>query len=94
MADKDLEGYEPFAQERARDDDDLVRTAAVMNVAPYLKGLQFPASQEEVRRKAKEGGADAAALEEIEKLPERTFQSPVDLIDKLGDEVEGIGEGR
>lgn len=89
--DEKLAGYEPFAQERARDEDDLVRTASVMNVAPYLKGLDFPASKDDVQKKAKQGGADDAALEELRRLPERTYGSPVELIDALGDMAGSVG---
>lgn len=61
-----------------------------MNVVPYLKGIGFPTDKRAVREKARAGGADETALEEIERLPERTFETPTDLITALGHEVDPL----
>lgn len=81
-----------MADEKATVPDDVVAAGAVVNVATYLKGLDFPADRAKVERKAVENGADDSALAEIRYLPkDAVFHDPVELFKALGDEVQGIG---
>ncbi|MBD2358271.1 DUF2795 domain-containing protein [Tolypothrix sp. FACHB-123] len=55
-------------------------------VQKYLKGMDYPASTEELIQHAQEQGADEDVLSILEELPEdEEFESPTDLSEALGE---------
>jgi Protein of unknown function (DUF2795) len=55
-----------------------------IQVQKYLKGIGYPASREQIIRKAEESGADATIMQALQKLPETEFRSPNDISSALG----------
>ncbi|MGY8526952.1 DUF2795 domain-containing protein [Paracidovorax citrulli] len=55
-----------------------------IDVQKSLKGLDFPASKEDILSKAQEGGASEDILAELEQIPEREYQTPADISKELG----------
>lgn len=55
-----------------------------IDVQKSLKGLDFPASKEDILAKAQEGGASEDILAELEQIPEREYQTPADISKELG----------
>jgi len=58
-----------------------------IEVQKYLHGLEYPAQREEIIDKAEEEGADAEILELLQKLPDKDYESPVEVssaVSKLG----------
>lgn len=71
--------------------EDVVAAGAVANVTQYLDGVEWPATREDVERKARANGADESALQEIKALPaDKRFENPADLIKAVGNEVHGL----
>ncbi|MDZ7957699.1 MAG: DUF2795 domain-containing protein [Aulosira sp. DedQUE10] len=57
-----------------------------VSVQKYLKGVDYPATTEELIQHAQEQGADDDVLSILEELPEdEEFESPTDLSEALGD---------
>ncbi|MBD2194606.1 MULTISPECIES: DUF2795 domain-containing protein [Calothrix] len=57
-----------------------------ISVQKYLKGIDYPATTEELIQHAQEQGADEDVLSILEELPEdEEFDSPTDLSAALGD---------
>ena len=80
-----------MAEEKKQVTEDEIAAGAVVNVADYLKGIDFPARREDVERCARENGADASALEQIRNLPEdRSYDNPVELFADLGEQVKRV----
>ncbi|TWG87258.1 uncharacterized protein DUF2795 [Cupriavidus gilardii J11] len=55
-----------------------------IDVQKSLKGLDFPASKEDIVSRARDGGASDDILSELEQLPEREYQTPADISKELG----------
>jgi len=55
-----------------------------IQVQKHLKGMGYPATREDVIRKAQESGADERILAALKKLPETQFNSPNDISQALG----------
>jgi hypothetical protein len=53
-------------------------------IQKYLGGLRYPARKPQVLDHARHRGADATVLEALGSLPERNFESPVDLSRHVG----------
>lgn len=54
----------------------------------YLKGLEYPASKADVIDTAQDEGADDMLLDSMrDQLPEAIFDSPADLSQALGDQL-------
>lgn len=52
----------------------------------FLKGMEYPASKDEVLRKAEENGADDDVRSSLETLPDgETFETPADVSKHLGE---------
>jgi hypothetical protein len=52
-------------------------------IQEYLKGLNFPASKQDITSKARENGADDNIMSMLQKLPDRMFQSQDDLKNEM-----------
>ena len=58
-----------------------------IEVQKYLHGLEYPAQREEIIDKAEEEGADEDILALLQQLPDKEYESPVELssaVAKLG----------
>jgi Protein of unknown function (DUF2795) len=51
----------------------------------HLKGIQYPASKDELVAHAKEHGADENALSVFEQLPEQDYDTPTDVSKAIGE---------
>ena len=50
---------------------------------PYLKGLMYPATKEEVIQQVKKNDADQVTLETFEKINPKKFYSHIDMVNAL-----------
>ncbi len=50
----------------------------------HLKGMDYPASKQELIEHAKKQGADEDALSALEELPEQEYEAPTDVNKALG----------
>lgn len=50
----------------------------------HLKGMDYPASREDIIRHAEENGADEEALSVLEQLPDEEFETPADVSKAVG----------
>jgi len=50
-----------------------------------LKGVDYPASKEELIEHAKQQGADENAISVLEQLPDQEYESPTDVSEAVGD---------
>jgi hypothetical protein len=50
----------------------------------YLKGVDYPASRDDLVRRAREHGASDDVIEALERLPATRFESPSDVSQALG----------
>lgn len=50
-----------------------------IEVQKYLHGLEYPAQRQEIIDKAEEEGADDEILELLQRLPDRDYESPVEV---------------
>ena len=55
------------------------------NVSHHLKGIGFPASKDDLLRKAKDNGADQDVLEVIEAMPDADFETMADVMKAYGE---------
>ncbi|MBY4898560.1 DUF2795 domain-containing protein [Cupriavidus sp. AU9028] len=55
-----------------------------IDVQKSLKGLDFPASKDDIVSKARDGGASEDILAELEQIPEREYETPADISKELG----------
>lgn len=51
----------------------------------HLKGVDYPASKEELIEHAKQQGADDNAISVLEQLPDQEYDSPTDVSEAVGD---------
>ncbi|MBD2774045.1 DUF2795 domain-containing protein [Iningainema tapete] len=51
----------------------------------HLKGVDYPASKEDLISHAKEQGADENAISVLEQLPDQDFESPTDVSQAVSD---------
>jgi len=51
----------------------------------YLKGLNYPASKDDLLRKARENGAPSEVIDMINSLSESQFNSPIDVSRAFGE---------
>ncbi|MBY4948593.1 DUF2795 domain-containing protein [Cupriavidus respiraculi] len=58
--------------------------ASPIDVQRSLKGIDFPASKEDILAQAKQGGADENVMGELEQIPDREYDSPTDISRELG----------
>lgn len=50
----------------------------------HLKGMDYPASKQELIEHAKNQGADEDALSALEELPEQEYEAPTDVNKAIG----------
>ena len=51
----------------------------------YLKGVDYPASKDDLIQRAKQQGADENVNSALEQLPDEQYQTPTDVNKALGD---------
>ncbi len=56
-----------------------------IQIQKYLKGLDYPASKEDLISHAEEAGADESILSILEELSDEEFQTPVDVSKAIGE---------
>ena len=54
-------------------------------VEPFLKGLMYPATKEDIVVQAKKNDADHLTLEVLESLSEKTYYSHPEIFDELAE---------
>ncbi len=55
----------------------------ISKIQEFLKGLNFPASKQDITNKAQENGADNNTMSMLQKLPDKIFNSQSDLMDEM-----------
>ncbi len=55
-----------------------------IQVQKYLSGIDYPASKQELVRRAEDQGADDNVRQTLERLPEREYNSPNDVSEAIG----------
>jgi hypothetical protein len=50
----------------------------------HLKGMDYPASKEELIQHAQQQGADENAISVLQQLPEQEYQTPTDVSEAVG----------
>lgn len=55
-----------------------------IQVQKFLKGLDYPASKQDVLQKAEQEGADDDVRSTLEQLPDEEFQTPADVSKAIG----------
>ncbi len=66
-------------------DDEMDEIVNPIQVQKYLKGVDYPASKQDLLRTAEEEGADDNVLETLRMLPDMEFNSPNDVAEAIGD---------
>ena len=51
----------------------------------HLKGVDYPASKEDLIKHAKQNGADEDALSALEQIPDEDYEAPTDVSKAIGD---------
>lgn len=51
----------------------------------HLKGVDYPASKEDLTKHAQQQGADEDALSTLEKLPDEQYETPADVSKAVGE---------
>lgn len=51
----------------------------------HLKGVDYPASKEDLIKHAKQQGADENALSALEQIPDEQYETPTDVSKAIGD---------
>lgn len=51
----------------------------------HLKGLDYPASKQDIINHAKQQGADENAIAVLEQLPDEEYEAPTDVSEAVGD---------
>jgi hypothetical protein len=55
-----------------------------IQVQKFLGGLDYPATREDVVKRATEQGADKPILEMLQRLPDEQFETPADVSQAIG----------
>ena len=55
-----------------------------IQVQKYLKGIDYPASKQEILRTAADQGADEDVRATLDRLPDQEFNSPADISEAIG----------
>lgn len=59
-------------------------TVNPISVQKYLKGMDYPASKDELIDHAEEQGADDEVLDLLEQLPDEEYETPADVSKAIG----------
>lgn len=54
------------------------------NVTHHLEGIDFPASREDLEKRAKENGAEEDVLNVIREMPDQQYESMADVTKGIG----------
>lgn len=65
-----------------------------IQVEKLLKGLDYPASKQDVIKYAEQHGADENAREALQHLPDQTFDSPIGISKAIGSMERGGEQNR
>lgn len=55
-----------------------------IQVQKFLKGIDYPASKQEILRTAEDQGADEDVRSTLDRLPDQEFNSPADISEAIG----------
>lgn len=55
-----------------------------IQVQKYLKGLTYPVQKKDILQKARANGAEAHMLEQLQNLPEQSYERPTDVTKAIG----------
>lgn len=66
------------------------RGGMTTEIEKSLKGINFPASKQDLMQQAKMNNASQDVMQAIEKLPEERFNSPTDVAKAWGQERRGM----
>jgi hypothetical protein len=61
----------------------MSNVASMPKVQEFLKGVNFPASKQDITNKAQQSGADNMIMSILQKLPDKVFQSKDDLMNEV-----------
>lgn len=50
----------------------------------YLKGVDYPASKNDLIKQAQQNGADQRVLERLKQLPDRSYEGPAGISKAIG----------
>ena len=53
---------------------------SALKIQTYVKGIEFPASKQEIIKKAREQGADNNVISILQRHPNKKYQSSIDLM--------------
>jgi len=67
-------------------------TVNPVQVEKFLKGVDYPATKEDLIRHAQQQGADQQVLESLKHLPDKTFEGPAGVSKAIG-EIDGGSKG-
>jgi Protein of unknown function (DUF2795) len=59
-------------------------TISPIDVQKALKGMDYPASKEEIVRHAEQNGADKEVLDALRKIPDREYEGPSGVSREVG----------
>ena len=60
-------------------------TVNPVQVEKFLKGVDYPATKEDLIRHAQQQGADQQVLETLKQLPDKTFEGPAGVSKAIGE---------
>ncbi|MGG6238380.1 DUF2795 domain-containing protein [Nodosilinea sp. AN01ver1] len=60
-------------------------TVNPIQVQKFLKGMEYPASKQDVIEHAKQQGADENVCSTLEQMPEDEFETPADVSKAIGE---------
>jgi hypothetical protein len=55
-----------------------------IQVQKYLKGVDYPASKDDIVRTAEEQGADEDIRATLDRLPDQEYETPADVSEAIG----------
>ena len=64
-----------------------------IQIHEFLRGADWPADRDELRRVAERNGADEMVFEALDALPDRTFEAPAELTAALDPTLPASGAG-
>ncbi len=68
----------------AMENQQMGKHANPIQVEKFLKGMDYPASKEDLLKKAEQQGADDNVLETLKMIPDQIYNSPKDLSRAIG----------
>jgi hypothetical protein len=64
-------------------EDDMDKVNPVQ-VQKYLKGVDYPVSKNDLLKQVQDQGGDESVRATLEKLPDKTYQTPADVSEAIG----------